>query len=83
MATVYDLPMFKRLMEIVKKDHPCRRYIGDMYLEYAPFQSCWVASFCDCDVHVFFNEIDYSSNNIILKYNGNEIANFCHTHQRL
>lgn len=81
MATVGDVEKFKEQMEVVKAKPSSCAYVGVVKLTYSENQKMWCAEF-DCDLDIYFDEVEYASNNIILKRYGVPFANFCHMHQR-
>lgn len=82
MATIRDLEEIRKAMDEVK-EHPNQcRFVGVMQITYAEHSKCFIATF-EADLDVYFDDVDYSSNNIILKRGGVPIGNFCHIHQRL
>lgn len=82
MATPNDMDVIRRLMKKVK-DNPntCER-IGDVQITYSPNSEHWIITMSN-DFSVIFDDIDYSSNNIILIRQGKPFGWFCHAHQRI
>ena len=82
MATIRDLEEIRKAMDEVRENPNQCRYVGVMQITYAEHSECFIATF-EADLDIYFDDVDYSSNNIILKRGGVPIGTFCHIHQRL
>lgn len=69
MATQGDVEDLRKAMKETKAEPNKVSYLGAVRVGYIPEMKCWTATF-DCDLTVFFNDADYSSNYIGLWRSG-------------
>ena len=82
MATIQDIYKIRGILTRVKVHHPCCEYLGAIQFGYASGKDCYTAT-TDSDLTIYFDDVEYHSNNIYLMKNGDAVATFCHLHQRI
>lgn len=82
MATLSDLETLKKEMKKVKKNPKIVGWLGCVQIGYSEVNNRWNMTF-DGDLVIWFDDVEFVSNSIILKRDGIPFAGFCHMHQRI